>query len=61
MLYLSLHHEEVNATPVLLSEQDLIGIYIGGLAWMVISPKYWEFLPFFMSTLGIIQAHLKSF
>ena len=36
-------------------------IYMGGLALMVISQKKWEFFPFFMSTLGIIQPHLKSF
>ena len=35
--------------------------YMGGLALIVISPKIWEFPPFFMSTLGIIQPHLKSF
>ena len=35
--------------------------YMGGLASMVISPKNWEFLPFFVSTLGIIQQHLKFF
>ena len=28
---------------------------------MVISPKNWEFPPFFMSTLVIIQPHLKYF
>ena len=28
---------------------------------MVISPKNWEFLLFFMSTLWIIQPHLQSF
>ena len=32
---------------------------MGGLALMVISPKIWEFLPFFMITLWIIQQHLK--
>ena len=31
------------------------------LAAMVISTKIWEFLSFFMSTLWIIQQHLKSF
>ena len=36
-------------------------IYMGGLALMVTSPKNWEFLPSFMSTLLIIQPHLKSF
>ena len=36
-------------------------IYMGGLALMVISPKKWEFLRSFMSTLLIIQPHLKSF
>ena len=30
-------------------------------ALMVILPTNWEFPPFFMSTLGIIQQHLKSF
>ena len=34
---------------------------MGGLALMDISPKIWEFLTLFMSTLGIIQPHLKSF
>ena len=38
-----------------------ISIYMGGLALMVISPKKWECFPFFMSQLGIIQPHLKSF
>ena len=28
---------------------------------MVISPKNWEFSPFFISALGIIQPHFKSF
>ena len=36
-------------------------IYMEELALMVISSKIWEFSPFFMSTLGIIQSHLKSF
>ena len=35
--------------------------YMGGIALMVISPKKWEFLPFFISKLGIIQPYLKSF
>ena len=35
--------------------------YMGGLALMIISQKNWEFLPFFMSTLWIIQPHFKSF
>ena len=38
-----------------------IFMYMGGVALMVISPKIWEFLSFFMSTLGIIQPHFKSF
>ena len=37
------------------------GVYMGGLALMVISPKNWEFSPFCVSTFGIIQPHLKSF
>ena len=35
--------------------------YMGGLAFMVISPIHQEFSPLFMSTLLIIQPHLKSF
>ena len=35
--------------------------HMGGLALMVISPKNWEFLPFLMPTLWIIQPHLMSF
>ena len=35
-------------------------ISMGGLALMVISPKKWQILPVFMSTLWIIQLHLKS-
>ena len=35
--------------------------HMGGLALMVISPKKWEFLPFFKTKLWIIQLHLKSF
>jgi len=38
-----------------------VGQYMGGFALMVILPKNWEFLTFFMSTLWIIQPHLKSF
>ena len=34
---------------------------MGGLTLMVISPKNWEFSPFFISALGIIQPDLKSF
>ena len=36
-------------------------IYMGGLALMVISQKKWELSHFFMSTLGIVQPHMKSF
>ena len=36
-------------------------VHMVGIALMVISPKNWEFLPIFMSTLWIIQPHLKSF
>ena len=32
-----------------------------GLAVMVMSPKNWEILPFFMSTLLNIEQHLRSF
>ena len=39
----------------------LESIFMGGLALMVISPKKLEFWPIFMSTLWIIQPHLKSF
>ena len=35
--------------------------HMGGLAIMVISPTNWEFLPFFMFPLWIIQPHVKSF
>jgi len=38
-----------------------VGHYMGGFALMVISQKNWEFWTFFMSTLCIIQPHLKSF
>jgi len=38
-----------------------VGQYMGGFALMVILQKNWEFLTFFMSTLWIIQPHLKSF
>ena len=34
---------------------------MGGLALMVILPKNRECLPFFMSTLGIIQPHFMPF
>ena len=43
------------------SNQDLRVGHMGVLALMVISPKNWEFLAFFMSTLWIIQPHLKFF
>ena len=40
---------------------NLLEMYMGGLALMVISTKKWEFSPFFMSTFGIIHPHLKSY
>ena len=39
----------------------MIIAYMAELAMMVISQKKREFSPFFMSTMGIIQPHLKSF
>ena len=53
--------ESFGLIQVLETDQSLGYQYMGGLALMVISPKNWELLPFFMSTLGIIQLHLKSF
>ena len=38
----------------------MTSVYMEGLAWMVISPKNWEFLPFSKYTLWIIQPCLKS-
>ena len=43
------------------AHRPVMYVYLGGLAFMVVLPKNWEFLPFFMSTLLIIQPHLKSF
>ena len=36
-------------------------VHMGGIALMVFSPKKWEFLPIFMSKLGIIQPYFRSF
>ena len=43
------------------SSQYSVRMYMGRLALMIISPKDGKLFPFFMSTLGIIQPHLKSF
>ena len=45
---------------IILEQGETDHQYMGGLALMVISPKIWECFPF-LSTLGIIQPHLKSF
>ena len=39
----------------------LIDTYMGGLALMVISPKTWEFFPFFMSTFGDYSTTFEVF